>query len=93
MSSVVTFPHSRSGEVEVQPGIQTVSRPVRMLYSVAETAELLGLGLSSVYDLINEGDLPKVMVGTRGKTTRIAATDIQAYIDNHRVEVQPSWAI
>jgi len=93
MSSVVKFPQPRSGELEVQPGIQTVSRPVRLLYSVAETAELLGLGLSSIYDLINEGDLPKVMVGTRGKTTRVAADDIQAYIDNRRVEVKTSWVI
>lgn len=79
--------------IDVEPGLPMPTRPVRMLYTVAETDELMSMGLTSVYDLINNGDLPKVMVGTRGKTTRIAATDIQAYIDNQRVEVESSWVI
>lgn len=79
--------------IDVEPGLPMEMRPVRMLFTVAETAELLSIGLTTVYDLINQGDLPKVMVGTRGKTTRIAATDIQAYIDNQREVVASSWAI
>lgn len=79
--------------IDVEPGLPMEMRPVRMLFTVAETAELLSMGVTSVYDLINNGDLPKVMVGTRGKTTRIAATDIQAYIDNQREVVASSWAI
>lgn len=97
MSSVIGFPiqgaGNRPGPIDVEPGVPVESRPVRLLYTVADTAKLLSIGLSSVYDLINVGDLPKVMVGTRGKTTRIAATDIQAYIDNQRVEVKSSWAM
>lgn len=95
MSSVVSFPNARRGEqvIDVEPGLPMEMRPVRMLFTVAETAELLSMGVTSVYDLINNGDLPKVMVGTRGKTTRIAATDIQAYIDNQREVVASSWAI
>ncbi|MGP4995083.1 helix-turn-helix domain-containing protein [Glutamicibacter ardleyensis] len=95
MSSVVSFPNARRSEqvIDVEPGLPMEMRPVRMLFTVAETAELLSIGLTSVYDLINNGDLPKVMVGTRGKTTRIAATDIQAYIDNQREVVASSWAI
>ncbi|MGO2069634.1 helix-turn-helix domain-containing protein [Glutamicibacter arilaitensis] len=97
MSSVIGFPiqgaDSRPSTIDVQPGVPVESRPIRLLYTVADTAELLSIGLSSVYDLINAGDLPKVMVGTRGKTTRIAATDIQAYIDNQRVVVESSWAM
>lgn len=97
MSSVIGFPakgaDNRPSAIDVQPGVPVESRPVRFLYTVAETAELLSLGLSTIYDLINAGDLPKVMVGTRGKTTRIAATDIQAYIDNQRVVVESSWAM
>ena len=97
MSSVIGFPVQGAGNgpstIDVQPGVPAESRPVRFLYTVAETAELLSLGLSTIYDLINAGDLPKVMVGTRGKTTRIAATDIQAYIDNQRVVPASSWAL
>ncbi|MGP9489650.1 helix-turn-helix domain-containing protein [Glutamicibacter sp. 287] len=79
--------------IDVEPGLPMETRPVPMLFTVAETDELLSMGLTSVYDLINQGDLPKVMVGTRGKTTRIAATDIQAYIDNQREVVATSWVI
>lgn len=95
MSSVVSFPNARRTEqvIDVEPGLPMAMQPVRILFTVKDTAEMLSIGVSTVYDLINQGDLPKVMVGTRGKTTRIAATDIQAYIDNQRVEVESSWAI
>lgn len=95
MSSVVSFPVARRTEqvIDVEPGLPMEMQPVRMLFTVKDTAEMLSIGVSTVYDLINHGDLPKVMVGTRGKTTRIAATDLQAYIDNQREVVASSWAI
>ena len=37
----------------------------RMTYSVDEAARLLGLGRSSMYELVNRGELPVVRVGRR----------------------------
>lgn len=95
MTSVVNFPQTRRGErvIDVEPGVPMAERPVRLLYSVIEAGELLSVSKQTVYNLIDQGDLPKVMIGRTGKTIRIAASDLQAYIDNQRVEVQPSWAI
>lgn len=94
MSSVVTsLPDRRATAIDVEPGVPTISRPVRLLYSVVEAGELLNISKSSVYDLIETGDLPKVMVGKTGKTIRIAATDLQAYIDNQRVVKTEVWAV
>lgn len=95
MTSVVSFPHSRRGErvIDVEPGIPVSERPVRLLYSVIEAGELLSVSKQTIYDLIDLGELPKVMIGRTGKTIRVAASDLQAYIDNQRVEVQPAWAL
>lgn len=95
MTSVVSFPHSRRGErvIDVEPGIPVPERPVRLLYSVIEAGELLSVSKQTIYDLIDLGELPKVMIGRTGKTIRVAASDLQAYIDNQRVEVQPAWAL
>lgn len=95
MSSVVSFPQTRRDEqvIDVHPGVPMATRPVRWLYTVIEAAELLSVGKQTVYNLIDLGELPKVMIGRTGKTIRIAATDLQAYIDNQRVEVAPSWAM
>ncbi|MGP5383405.1 helix-turn-helix domain-containing protein [Glutamicibacter arilaitensis] len=95
MTSVVKFPQTRRGErvVDVEPGVPAETRPVRLLYSVIEAGELLSVSKQTIYDLIDLGELPKVMIGRTGKTIRVAASDLQAYIDNQRVEVQHSWAL
>lgn len=95
MSSVVKFPQPRRDErvIDVETGIPMSERPVRLLYSVVEAGELLSVSKQTIYNLIDLGELPKVMIGRTGKTIRVAATDLQNYIDNQRVEVQPSWAI
>lgn len=95
MSSVVKFPQNSRTErvIDIQPGVPTETRPVRWLYSVIEAGELLSVSKQTIYDLIDLGELPKVMIGRTGKTIRVAASDLQAYIDNQRVEVQPAWAL
>jgi len=95
MSSVVKFPQPRRAErvIDVQPGVPVSERPVRLLYSVIEAGQLLSVSKQTIYELIDLGDLPKVMIGRTGKTIRVAASDLQAYIDNQRVEVQHSWAL
>ncbi len=53
----------------------------RLLYRFPEAAQLLGLGRSTVYELVQRGELPVVRVG---RAVRIAAEDLQAWVAAHR---------
>jgi excisionase family DNA binding protein len=44
----------------------------RLVYTVSEAAELLGLGRSTAYDLAARGELPTVRLGRRVAVTRPA---------------------
>lgn len=45
---------------------------LRLLYTVAEAAELLGVGRSTAYDLVARGELASVRLGRRVAVTRPA---------------------
>ena len=47
----------------------------RELVSIAETARLIGLGRSRVYDLLNQGDLRTVRIGGRRLVIRQSISD------------------
>jgi excisionase family DNA binding protein len=49
---------------------------VRLVYTVAEAAALLGLGRSTAYDLIARGELTAVRVGRRLFITRPVLTEL-----------------
>jgi excisionase family DNA binding protein len=51
------------------------------LYTVAQTARLLGIGVSKTYDLLYSGQLDSVKIG---RSRRIPTRAIDAYI--HRLE-------
>lgn len=53
--------------------------PVK-LYSITETARLLGVGKDAIYDLIRQGKLGYIELGKRKK---IAFTEIQNFIANN----------
>lgn len=59
--------------------------PVRLLYSVQESADLLGVGKDYMYERINSGEIPTVQLGTDNRAKRrIAAEDLQAFIDSRK---------
>jgi excisionase family DNA binding protein len=37
----------------------------QIVYTVPETAKLLGLGVNNCYDAINRGDIPSIRIGRR----------------------------
>lgn len=53
------------------------SLPDRAAFSVAETAEMLGLSEASIYRLLKRGALPSVLIGG---SRRIPATGIHALL-------------
>lgn len=61
------------------------SPPLRMVYSIAQTAEALGFGRNKVYEEISAGRLRSFKAGRR---RMIAAEDLRAYIDALRGAAQ-----
>lgn len=57
------------------------------LLSREQTAEQLGVGLSTVKRLIAAGDLPTVKIGRR---TLIDPRDLRALVDRHRSDAPPA---
>lgn len=53
----------------------------QLLLRVEETAEVLGLGRTTVYRLIRDGDLHPVKVG---RATRIPADELERYVADLR---------
>ena len=49
-----------------------------VLLSITETARLLGVGRSTLYGLLNHGDLLGLKIGTR---TLIKRTDVEALLE------------
>ncbi len=57
------------------------------LITVVEAAEIIGLSRSKVYELLAEGHLPSIRIG---RTRRINVTDLDAFIEQHRVPAIPA---
>jgi excisionase family DNA binding protein len=49
---------------------------LRLVYTVTEAAELLGLGRSTAYELAARGELPIVRLGRRVAVTRSTLTEL-----------------
>jgi len=47
----------------------TTTTAVRRLYSIAEIVERLGVGRTTVYGLVNAGELERVKIGRRSLVT------------------------
>lgn len=47
---------------------------LRLVYSVSEAAELLGIGRSTAYELVARGELPTLSIGSRHLITRPTLT-------------------
>lgn len=52
--------------------------PQPLLHSPADAARLLGVGRSTVYELLAEGTLPSVKIGRARRITRTAIDDFVA---------------
>jgi excisionase family DNA binding protein len=53
----------------------------RLLLRPEEAAAILGLGRSTIYELLRTGELTAAHIG---RTTRIPARDLQSWIEQHR---------
>jgi excisionase family DNA binding protein len=61
----------------------------KLLLTPAEAAELLGVGRTTIYELMNSGDIPSVRIG---RARRIPAADLVAFVDRLRGVVEEGKA-
>jgi excisionase family DNA binding protein len=52
---------------------------LRLVYTVAEAAELLGIGRSTAYELVNRGELVTTRLGSRVVVTRPTLTTLLGF--------------
>ena len=64
------------------PASSAVASPVAFAYSITDTAKLVGLSRSKIYELFDTGDLKHLKVGRR---TLIERSEIERFIAAHRV--------
>lgn len=55
------------------------SRDLRLVYTVAEAAELLGIGRSTAYELVSRGELATTRLGSRVVVTRPTLTTLLGF--------------
>ncbi len=64
-------------------------KPYNPLYSVEEAADELGITRNLMYDLMNTGQIPYLIL--KGKTNtgsrKIRGSDLERFIEEHPVEV------
>ena len=58
-----------------------ISEDKRLTYTIAEAAEMLGIGKNQAYQAANEGELPTIKIGRRRLVPR-AALDRMLSVDN-----------
>ncbi len=54
----------------------------RLAYGIAEAAAMLGIGRTTIYELVRSGQLATLKIGQRRLVTRV---DLERFIDGRRV--------
>jgi excisionase family DNA binding protein len=68
---------TEAGELH-QPDTDRATPAVKLLYTPVEAAQALGIGRSTLYELLADGTIPSVRIGT---SRRIRHADLVAYTD------------
>jgi excisionase family DNA binding protein len=66
-----------SGSESLSTGEQPEMPPVRLLLTVPEAAEALGVSRSVVYELMDSGDLRNIKIG---RSRRVLVTSLEEFI-------------
>lgn len=57
--------------------------PYKPLYTAKEAAHVLQVSINTVYDLMNRGRLPYLVIGSK----KIRGTDLERFIETYPVEL------
>jgi excisionase family DNA binding protein len=57
----------------------------RLLLRVSETADILGIGKSTAYELVATGELPSLKIG---KAIRVSVADLKIWIQQRRAKTE-----
>ena len=72
----------RRAPAEAAPGPGLVES---RLYSVAEASEILGVGKTFLYELVNRGDIPVVQLGDERSKLRLRGDHIRTWIEKRTI--------
>jgi excisionase family DNA binding protein len=59
------------------------------LRKVPQVAETLSASISTVYQLIDSGQLPAIKIGARGGGVRVDERDLEVFIQTRRIAPSP----
>lgn len=59
-----------------------VAKPIVLAHSIPETAEMIGVSRSKIYELFDTGELSHLKIGRR---TLIERSEIERFLAAHRV--------
>lgn len=76
-------PDPKTPPTVTNPKEGTLPTPDKLAYSVAETAEVLGIGRTMVFELIRTKRLPSMKIGHR---RLVARADVEAFVERLRSE-------
>lgn len=62
------------------PGYRDIGINGRLLFRVEEAAEILAVGVSTVYELLSTGQLRRVKIG---RSLRITASELERFVGEH----------
>lgn len=65
----------------VEPPTSLVSQAERLTYSIAEAADVLGIGLTLAKELVRTGDLRSIKIGRRRLVARV---DLELFVERCR---------
>ncbi len=61
----------------------------RLVYTIDETAAMLGVGRSTAYELIRTGDITSIRIGKRRFVTRLTLEEILGFRPPSPAELHP----
>lgn len=56
--------------------------PYKPLYTAPEVAKILRINLNAVYDLMNQGELPYLLLGSK----KVRGSDLERFIEKYPTE-------
>ena len=73
----------------MERGEKKMVEPYRPLYTATLAAVILLVIVSTVYDLMNKGDLPYLILGKGNGSRKVRGSDLERFIESQKPE-QPN---
>lgn len=65
-------------------GVRDMVEPYKPLYTAKQAAQILLINVSTVYELMNTGQLPYLILGKGNGTRKIRGSDLERFIETQK---------